>query len=311
MAKKVILDVDPGIDDALALCMALFDPRLDVLAITATAGNVSAEQSTRNVQAIIEQLDPPRWPRIGSAREPDRGLPAQSRQIFGKDGLADAGFEVAELHHRHDSDKVICDVVRDAPHEVTLVALGPLTNVARALRRDVEFATLVGGIHIMGGAIRGGNVTPAAEFNMFCDPESAREVFRSPTTKTMIPLDVTQQVVMTFDQMDELPGEDSRTGRFLSSILPHTFRSYRMNLGLEHIYVHDAVALVAALNPELFEMQSMAADVETGGHLTTGATVFDQRDRPQWKANMEVAVDLEVAAVTDCILRGLKAAGQK
>ena len=305
MAKKVILDVDPGIDAAVALCLALFDPRLEILAVTATAGCVSAEQATRNVQAIIEQLDPPRLPRIGVAREPENGRPGDLRNLDGSDGLGNSNFEVAELHHQHPSDKVICDEVRGAPDAVTIIALGPLTNIARALQRDPELATLIGQIHIMGGGIATGDVTPAAQANIYCDPESARTVFRSATTKTLVPLDVTSQVVMTYDQLDEVADISTSTGRLLKKILPYAFRSHRMGLGLEGIHLHDAVALMAALHPELFHMEGMSADVETSGELTMGATVFDRRESPQWQANMDVATDVELAAVMDCILRGL------
>src|SRR5438105_6409894 len=129
VAKKVIRDVDPGIDDAVAMCLALFDPQLEVVAVTSTGGNVPAEQAARNVQAIIEQLDPPRWPRIGVGSDPDNGLPAQSAPLFGSDGLGNAQFEVAELHHRHPSEKVICDEAHAAPEQITIVCLAPLTNI--------------------------------------------------------------------------------------------------------------------------------------------------------------------------------------
>lgn len=311
MARKVILDVDPGIDDAVALTMALFDPRLEVEAVTAVAGNVSADQATRNVQAIIEQLDPPRLPRIGTAEEPEGGLAIDARHIHGADGLGNANFEVAELHHQHPSDKVITDIVRAAPEEVTIIALGPHTNLAWAFRRDPALSSLVGQIVSMSGTVGGpGNVTAAAEFNIYCDPPSAREVFRSPTTKTIVPLDVTIQVEMTYDLLDQLPGESTRAGRFLRKILPFAFRSHHRQLGIEGIHLHDAVALVAATNPELFTMQTLQGDVETAGELTTGATVFDRRQSSQATANMDVAVGVDVSAVKDCILRGLDAAGR-
>ncbi|GAG13881.1 unnamed protein product, partial [marine sediment metagenome] len=99
MARKVILDVDPGIDDAMAMCMAMFDPRLEVVAVTAVGGNCSPERATRNTQAIIEHLDPPRWPRLGAASPPDDGLPVDGRHVHGIDGLGGAQFDVAELHH--------------------------------------------------------------------------------------------------------------------------------------------------------------------------------------------------------------------
>jgi purine nucleosidase len=239
------------------------------------------------------------------ARDLDDGLPGDLQHLYGADGLGNANFEVAELHHQHPSDKVICDEVRGAPDAVTIIALGPLTNIARALIRDPELASMIGQIHMMGGGLATGDVTPAAQFNIYCDPESARTVFRSPTTKTLVPLDVTQQIVMTYDQLDELPDITTRTGRLLRKILPHAFRTHRMALGLEGIHLHDSVALIAAMHPELFEMEAMSGDVETEGQLTMGATVFDRRENPQWRSNMEVATDVDGAAVMDCILRGL------
>lgn len=307
MARKVILDVDPGIDDAVALSMALFDPRLEVVAVTAAAGNVSAEQATLNVQSIIEQLDPPRLPRIGVAREPDCGRAADGRKIHGNDGLGNTNFQVAELHHRHPSEKVIAEEVRAAPDAVTIIALGPLTNIARALSRDPELASMIGAIHMMGGSLGVGSVTPAAEFNIYCDPESAQAVFRSATTKTLVPLDTTSKVVMTYDQLNQLPGELTSAGKFMRDILNYAFRTHRNMLGLEGIHLHDAVALVAALHPELFTTEELAGDVEVRGDLTIGSTVFDRRRVPEWRPNMEVAVDVDASAVMDCILRGLSA----
>lgn len=309
MPRKVILDVDPGIDDAVALAMALFDPRLEVVAVTAVAGNVDAEQATRNVQALIEQLDPPRWPRIGAASEPEHSSGGDSRHLFGSDGLGNAHFQVAELHHQHASEKVLADEVRAAPDAVTILALGPLTNVARALRRDPSLSGLIGELLIMGGAVRvPGNATPAAEFNIHCDPRAAREVFRSRTTKTLVPLDVTNQVVFTYDHLDQLPGEDTRVGRLLRPMLSYAMRSSRQHLGLEGVQLHDAVALVAATNPELFTSQRLAGDVETSGELTLGATVFDRRTPPLWRSNLDVALEVDTAAVVDSILRGLQQA---
>ena len=307
MARKVILDVDPGIDDAMALCLALAHPDLDVVAITAVGGNVAPPQATRNVQAIIEQLDPPRWPRLGAAAERERRLAVDRRNLYGSDGLGGASFVVAERQHLLPSEKVICDQVRDAPHAVTIVALGPLTNIARAFIRDPELPALVGRIVIMGGTVAGpGNVTPAAEFNMYCDPVSAQTVFRSPSTKTLIPLDVTNRLELSYDLFHQLPDESTRVGRLLRQILPPAFRGYRQQLGLEGIHVHDTVTLMAAIYPELFTTKPMAGDVETQGDLTIGATVFDRRRVPAWRHNMEVAVDMRKDAVIKAILRGLE-----
>ena len=311
MAKKILLDVDPGIDDAVALCMALFDPELDVVAVTAVAGNVSAEQSTRNVQTVIEQLDPPRWPRIGVASEPEFGVPPRATHHHGADGLGNADFQVSELQHRHPSDKLICDAVRADPGDVTIVALGPLTNLAKAFARDPAIEEMVSQIVIMGGTLVGpGNVTPAAEFNVYCDPAAARAVFRTNTTKTLVPIDVTRQVSFGYDLLDKIPGSGTRAGRFLHKILPYSFRSYRLELGYENIWLHDAVAYLAALEPDLFELELSAGDVELTGELTTGATVFDRRRVRQWRTNIAVATKVDIASVRHFVLERLKAAGE-
>jgi inosine-uridine nucleoside N-ribohydrolase len=310
ITRKVIIDADPGIDDAVALTIALFEPALEVLAITAVAGTVTPDQATRNVQATIEQLDPPKWPRIGAASAPDDGLPATARQLYGPDGLGNANFHVAELAHRHLAEKVICDEVRAAPEQVTIVTFGPLTNIARAFAREPALASMVGQIVIGGGTYSApGDATPAAEFNIYGDPPAARAVFRASTTKTIIPLDISRQVALSFDLLNELPDESSRAGRFLRKILPYLFRTYRQELGMEEIHLHCSVALMAALHPELFETEMAAVEVETAGEITTGATVFDRRSMAEWRPNVGVARSVDTLAVKDCILRGLRAAG--
>ena len=310
ITRKVIFDADPGIDDAVALAIALFEPALEILALTAVAGTVTPEQATRNMQATVEQLDPPKWPRIGSASPPDEGLPATAHQLYGPDGLGNANFHVPELVHRHPAEKVICDEVRAAPDEVTIITFGPLTNIARALAREPQLANMIGQIIVAGGTYAApGDATPAAEFNIYADPPAARAVFRSSTTKTIIPLDISRQVALSFDLLHELPGETTRAGRFLRKILPHLFRTYRQDLGMEEIHLHNSVALIAALHPELFETEMAAMEVETAGELTTGATIFDRRNMPEWRPNIGVVKSVDALAVKDCILRGLRAAG--
>ncbi len=312
MTRKVLIDCDPGIDDAVALCIALFDPRLDVLGITATAGNVDAHQATRNVQTVIEHLDPPRWPRVGAATVNGHVPMVDARHIHGEDGLGNSGLVVSELHHPRPADKVIADVLRDAPNEVTIIALGPLTNIARAIQRDPELTTLLDRIIMVGGSSLGvGNITAAAEFNMYCDPEAARTVFRSRTTKTLIPLEVTSRISMTFDFVNQLPHVATRAGALMRKIIPFLFRTHHEELGLEGIHLHDVLGVLAAVQPELFETEELAGDVETSGELTRGATVFDRRPRRDWRNNMEVALEVDESAIVDCILRGLKYAGEK
>jgi purine nucleosidase len=310
MARKVILDVDPGIGDAVAMCLALFDPRLDVVAVNAVGGSVPPDVATRNVQAVIEQLDPPRWPRIGTAGDCERTTDEPAADLYGADGLDQAGFAVAELHKTHPSEKVMADEIRSAEEDVTIVALGPLTNIARVFQREPALAGKVQ-LVILGGTLGGpGDVTPAAEFNFFSAPQAARFVLRSRCTKTLIPLDVARQVTLDLSVLEKLPDESTRAGRFFRRVLPYAFRAQHQRLGLESIYLHEAVALTAVAHPELFQTVRMAGDVETSGELTMGATVLDRRTNPAWRPNMDVAVSTEPAAVIDYIMRGLADSGR-
>lgn len=312
MSRKVILDCDPGIDDAVAITMALFDPRLDVVAITAVAGNVSATQATANVQAIVEQLDPPRYPRLGAAMAPENLLASPANHLHGEDGLGNAGFAISQLARQHASDKLICDEVRAASGEITLVCLGPLTNLARALQRDPDLVDHLSRVVIMGGSTCGiGNITPVAEYNIHCDPVSAKQVFHSIAHKTLIPLDITSQVQFSLDFFDQLPSEDSRAGRFLRKVIPFLYRSHRLELGQECIQLPDAVALAAVLQPELFTLQDLFGDVETQGELTLGQTTFDRRPNRSRQTNMEVAMEVDAVAVADTIARCLQEAAKQ
>jgi len=311
MTRKVIIDSDMGTDDAVALCMALFDDRLDILALTATEGCVTADQATRNLQAVVGMLDPARHPRLGSASSTDNAPAVNTTYLYGEDGLGNTGFAVSELQHMMPADKLIADCVRSNPGDVTVVCLGPYTNLARAFRRDPFIAEMVDRIVMTGGSTDGiGNITQAAEFNCYFDPQSAQEVFASRTTKTLIPLDVTRQVKFGLDLLEKVPERYCRAGEFLRQILPFAFRSYRQNLGQEDINLNDAVGVLAVLEPELFEFQAMAGQVETEGLLTRGVTVFDRRPVPEWRPNMEVATTIREQDVLNCVLHGLNLAGQ-
>src|SRR5262249_13887048 len=157
------------------------------------------EQATRNVQTIVEQLDPPKWPRLGAA-SPDRMLRIDARHIFGTDGFCGAHFPLAELHHQRPSIKVISDEVRAAPGDVTIVAMGPMSNIATVLQAQPDLAAMIGHLIILGGTVAGpGNITAAAEFNVYCDAEAARDVFRSPVTKTLVPIDVSGRIQFGYD----------------------------------------------------------------------------------------------------------------
>ena len=311
MPKKIILDVDPGFVDAIAMSFALFDPEVEVVAVTSVGGNVAANIAARNTQAIIEFLDPPRIPRLGIGSDPDKGLPIDTRHVHGIDGLCGTSLPVARLRVQHPAEKVICDAVRANPGKVSIICLAPLTNVARAFQRDPELPQLVNHIYIQGGTFEGpGNITPAAEFNMFCDPCAAKTVFQAACHKTVIPLDATNPVLFTLGMLERLPAVNTKLGELLYSILLPGFRAYRQCYGLEGLHVHDLLAYIFATQPIWFQIQEAAGDVETEGTICAGMTVFDRRRSPQWKNNMDIVVQIDQEPVWDYIMLGLDRASK-
>ncbi|MEM6692147.1 MAG: nucleoside hydrolase [Planctomycetota bacterium] len=312
MPRKIIIDCDPGIDDAIAITMAVFDPRVEVLAVTATTGTVPASTSTANVHAIINQLDPPRYPRIGAAQKPDGAPVSDDLEFHGPGGLGEFEVDVAQRQHETSSEKVMADLIHAHPDEVTIVCLGPLTNVARLFRRDPAAIDKIDRLIISGGAITAaGNATPSAEHNMYFDPVSAGEVLSSPTTKLMIPLDVTESVAFGVEVLEQLPSLSTGAGRLLHRTLPYMIRMYHDRRGQELIPLHDPLAMLATLQPNLFEFEPMAVRVEDRGTLTRGTTVSDRRFRPQWPFNVDVATGVDAVEAEAMVIRSLRFAGQQ
>lgn len=311
MSKKIIIDCDPGIDDAIALCMALFDPRLDVLAINAVAGTVDANQSTNNVAAIINMLDPPRYPRVGKATAAEDASVSDDQFLHGRDGLAECHFEPSGRQRLQASEKVMSELIQQYPNQVSILCLGPLTNLARLIRWEPKVVPLIDQIIISGGSVtHSGNATTVAERNIHYDPVSAATAFASATTKSMVPLDVTEKVRFGVELLEQLPSSGTHVGSLLKRILPFAFRTAHQMLGEELIPLYDPTALISILEPELFAWKEMAGRVETDGDITRGMTIFDQRLRRKWPINMEVAVDAEHDQIKQAIIRSIRYAGQ-
>jgi inosine-uridine nucleoside N-ribohydrolase len=310
VVRKLIIDLDPGIGDAIAAVLAMVDPEIDLLALTATFGCVSGRVATRNLHGIVAQIDPPKWPRIGSTDAP---LPPRGNWGFvleslnGPTGLGDLEIVAPELHHRHESSRLLIDVVRALPHQVTLLTLGPLTNVASACERAPDFLSLLGGLICLGGSVSaGGDVTAAAETNIFLDPTAARSVLASSEPKTLVPLDTTNAAAITFENFNRIAVGDSRAARFIQQLLPYYFRAHHQFLGVEGIWLREVVALAAAVRPALFRLQPLAVDVEVQGELTRGMTVFERRAQLSGKSNAAVALDVDAQVVVDYMTRLLQ-----
>ncbi len=315
MAQKLIIDADPGICDALAILVALADPSVDVVAITATAGTVSGIQATRNLHYLICLADPLRHPRVGQSdlsvvpsEQIPAGLPAHSL-LNGRFGLGDVEPQVPDLHKRRDSAKLIVDIVREFPQEVRILTLGPLTNIAMAIELDPELPMMVNGIVCLGGSIRaGGDVTAAAEFNIWADPLAARTVLRSPAGKTLVPLDVSQAPILTFEDIDRLGGLIPSTpiGELVNNMMHFAARSIRQYLPKEGVSLPSIAALSVAARTERFTFVPHSVDIETEGELTSGMTVTDIRPVLSRQTNADVVTHLDETAIIDYFCRGIR-----
>lgn len=315
MPCKLIIDADPGIGDALAIAIALLDPEVDLLAVTATAGCVSGPTASRNLQTVIELLDPDKWPRLGAS---DAELPLPGGDLMpgfvdpallhGRTGLGDQFVPVAELHKPHEAIKLMIELVRQHPQEVTLLTLGPLTNVQAAQELDPEFLSLLREIVCLGGSIAaGGDATAAAEFNIFADPEAAQMVLKSPATKMLVPLDAAQQLVLNYDQFARLSDVGiGRAGKAVLEWLQFGLRASHEHLGREGFSLRETVALAAICQDRLVQTTPMALDVETQTGLCRGVTVFDRRPCRRWRDNIEVVENVDTQGLLDYFSRMLR-----
>jgi inosine-uridine nucleoside N-ribohydrolase len=304
MMRKIILVADPGIDGAFAAILALYDPELDVLGIAATAGNVSPEQATKNVQTVVEQVDPPRWPRLGAALPVEYS--SDGTRLHGPGGLGGIKFPCAQLHHQHSSDKLLIDLVRQSPKDVTVVVLGPLTVLARAFDRDPDLPTLVQRLVCVGGAWHEpGNASAVAEFHFYCDPPAARQVLQSGVPLTLIPLDIARKALFSPSELLEMTSRGSPACRFLGRIVPHGIRTSSNCYGIEGFYLKDVLGVAAAAEPSVVATKPMLVDVETRGELTLGMMVVDARPGRKNSHNVDLAVGIEMAPVRQYINRVL------
>ncbi|HET6423912.1 MAG TPA: nucleoside hydrolase [Planctomycetaceae bacterium] len=320
--QKVIIDADPGVGDALAVCLALLDPELDVLAVTGVGGRISAAQAGSNLWSIIEAIDPPKRPRLGIADSPDSqyelvrfserfGDDADvTRRLNGELGLGDWAVGSVQPYHAKSSAKLMIEISREFPGEVTVLTLGPLTTMAWAMELDAEFPTRLKGLVSLAGTVTApGDLTPAAEFNVGFEPDAARKVLRHPFTKTQVPLDVGNRTTLTFSHVQQFDFTEATLGsQLLKSLLSFGLRACHQHLGLEGFGFPEAAAIAAVSRPSLFTRQQLSVDVETEGRITRGMTVFDRRPVRTWRPNVDVLTDGDSQGLHDYVMTTLKKA---
>jgi inosine-uridine nucleoside N-ribohydrolase len=301
----IILDVDPGHDDAVAIMFACGAPGLDLLAITTVAGNVPLEKTTRNALRILSLIERPDIPVAAGASAPLVRPLRTAEDIHGESGLE--GPEIPAPSSRpdgRDATRLIADAVRGSPEPVTLVPVGPLTNVALLLREYPELKERIAHISLMGGSIGLGNTTPAAEFNVYVDPEAAREVFESGLQITMSGLDVTHQAGAGPAERERLRSI-GRVGVAAAELLEYFAVTYERVYGFDAPPLHDAVAVAAVLEPALLQTRPMRVDVECESELTRGETVCDFYGVTRRPPNADVGVGLDREGFFDLLYRSL------
>ena len=277
-ARKVIIDTDPGQDDAVAIMLALGSPELDVLGITAVAGNVPLRLTEKNARKICELAGRPETKVFAGAIRPLVRALETAEHVHGKTGLN--GPELPEpkmkLQEQHAVDFIVETLMREESGSVTLCPLGPLTNIALALIREPRIAARIRQIVLMGGGFfEGGNVTPTAEFNIYVDPQAADVVFRSGVPIVMMPLDVTHKALTSAKRIAAFRGLGTRVGTATAEMLEFFERFDEKKYGTDGGPLHDPCVIAYLLEPGLFDGRECNVAVEKTSELTMGMTVID------------------------------------
>jgi inosine-uridine nucleoside N-ribohydrolase len=306
---RLILDCDPGHDDAVALMLALASPELELLGVTTVSGNQTLEKTTANAIRVLQHLGRDDVPVAAGAPRPlvrERRVAAYVHGESGLDGpdLPPAAREPAAEH----AIDWIAGTLAAAPGPVSLVATGPLTNVALLLARHPEVEPKLERIVLMGGAIGEGNVTPAAEFNIWVDPEAAQRVFSSGLDVTMVGLDVTHRALLRQPDVDRLAAA-GRAGRLAADLHGFYVRFHRRRYGWDGAPVHDALALAYAIDATLLETRHCGVTVDTGPEPARGRTHVDRWGSAGWAPNCHVAVDVDAARFIELLVERIAGLG--
>lgn len=278
--QSVIIDCDPGVDDAVALLLALAAPELEVLAITTVAGNAPLKKTTRNALMLRQIAGREDVPVVPGVDRPLRRKPTPAGDFHGEEGLGYmAAFTPAKgVADGHGVDAIIDRVMARPERSVALVVLGPMTNLAMALRKTPMIAARLGPVVVMGGArSEGGNITPSAEYNVWADPEAADEVLRSTCEVVMIGLDATHQVRATEARIAALAHVGTVAGDVVAAMLRFSQDVERRIVGGDSPPLHDPCPIAWLMRPGLFTLKPCRIDIETGSELTRGHTAVEFR----------------------------------
>ena len=318
--QRILIDTDPGVDDALAILYAMLSPELQIEAITTVCGNVPVVQATQNLLTILGVLALDEFPVIAQGEAEPLVKPLiTAAHVHGDDGLGN----VSQLQNTDGSPlyppantsvlstsavDLILEMVTRYPDELALVALGPLTNVAKAIHKDAEKMQRLQKIVVMGGAFEEyGNVTTTAEFNIFVDPHAAHEVFHFDVPIHIVPLDATHQIILTGERLHaEIDSRTDKVSRLLKDATQACMEFYREHVGFWGFHIHDALPIGMLTHPDYFESVPAHVQVETEGTLTSGMTVaYLRHERRHPNPNAQVCIKVAAEAFLDHFFKRL------
>ena len=309
MAVPILIDCDPGHDDAIALLLAFASPEVELLGVTTVAGNQTLEKTTTNALKILEFAGRTEIPVAAGAARPLVRSPYVAAYVHGETGMDGPELPPPETAPvaEHAVD-LLADRLRRSEQPVTLVPTGPLTNIGLLLARFPDLVERIERIVLMGGAIAEGNVTPAAEFNIWADPEAAARVFTSGVDLTMIGLDVTHRAL--FRPADsERVAATGRTGKLVAELFAFYQQFHSQQYGWDGSPVHDAVAVAHVVRSDLVETALRGVVVDTGGELSRGRTYVDLWHRAGWEPTVHVAVEIDAQGFIDFLVERIASLG--
>ena len=305
--RRVILDCDPGHDDAMAILLAAASPAIELEGITVVAGNQTLEKTALNARRVCTVAGIVDVPIVPGADRPLQREQVVAAEIHGASGLdgPDWPEPTVDLDERHAADFIVQRATAAEDRPLTVVAVGPLTNLALALEREPDIGRGIDRISIMGGAIGLGNWSPSAEFNIYADPEAAAAVIGSGIPITLVPLEVIHRALATADVLARISALGSPVAAMAVALMRYFTDTYRREFGFEAPAVHDPCAVAAVIDAKIVPTRRMNVAVETTSGLNLGRTVCDVHGRTGRDPNVDVGIDLEFEPFWDLVVTAL------
>ncbi|MDI2099350.1 nucleoside hydrolase [Ruicaihuangia caeni] len=311
MPKKIILDCDPGHDDAIAMLLAHGSPEIELLAVTTVMGNQTLEKVTHNALSVARVAGITGVPFAAGAHRPLVREVETAPSIHGESGLDGPVLPdpVLELDSRHAVDLIIDTIMSHEPGTVTLVPTGALTNIAMAARKEPRIVPRVREVVLMGGGVHVGNWSAVAEFNIVIDPEAAHIVFNEKWPLVMVGLDLTHEALATTEVAERIAAVNTVPARFVGELLEFFGETYKREQGFDYPPVHDPCAVAYVIDPTVMKVTKVPLDVELTGALTLGMTVADFRAPAPAECTTHVATDLDHGKFWGLVVDALKRIG--